>query len=68
MATLVFTFDPEDDFTEGLEDYMDLDAKNVKYGFHVTSVEFDLDELGAHRLGKMINKTFPEIDYYVKDV
>lgn len=68
VATLVFAFDPEDDFAEGLEDYMDMRPKHVNYGFHITTVEFDMrnDELDAHRLGKMVTHTFPEISYYVK--
>jgi hypothetical protein len=71
MATLVFTYDKdEDDFLEGLVDFMNQPAINVNYGHHVTTVEFSMfnDELGAHRLGKQISKTFPEIQYYVKDV
>lgn len=70
MFNLVFTFDPTDDFADGLEEYLDLDAVSVNYGHHITSVEFDMrnDEVGAHRLGKMITGSFPEIDYYVKDM
>jgi hypothetical protein len=71
MATLVFTYDKdEDDFLEGLVDYMNQPAINVNYGHHVVTVEFSMfsDELGAHRLGDLLTKTFPEIQYYVKDV
>lgn len=70
MFTLVFAFDSseEKDITEGLEAYMNQDALRIEHGFHVTTVEFDMsaNELAGHRLGKMISRTFPEIDYYIK--
>ena len=71
MFTLVVTFDPaEKDIAEGLEAYMNQDAILVNHGFHITSVEFDMqgNELAGHRLGRMISKTFPEIDYYIKKI
>lgn len=70
MTNLTFSFETEtanDSIVDGLSRYMNLEPVATTFGYHVTTVEFQLDdELAAHRLGKMISVTFPEIDYYVK--
>jgi len=70
MTNLIFSFETEtanDSIVEGLSNFMKLEPVATTFGYHVTTVEFALeDELAAHRLGKMISVTFPDIDYYVK--
>lgn len=70
MTNLTFSFETEtanDSIADGLAQYMNLEPVATTFGYHVTTVEFELDdELQARRLAKMVSITFPEIDYYIK--